>query len=148
MELRRHHRARVVASLLAIVATGCAHGGGARDRARRIGRGTAGGVLVADVTMRRTPAREFRVGTFNAGLAVGVLDYARERAPLVADALAALPVDLLCVQEVWLDAHWRAVETAARARLPYALRPVPAATPAGGTCTPDELRPVMACVRQ
>jgi endonuclease/exonuclease/phosphatase family metal-dependent hydrolase len=87
------------------------------------------------------------VATYNAGLAVGYLPLAEERAPHVVGALARAPADLLCVQEVWLDEHWDALRAAAAPRFPHAYR-LPAATPAGGgACTPAELAPVLACAR-
>jgi endonuclease/exonuclease/phosphatase family metal-dependent hydrolase len=93
--------------------------------------------------------KPFRVATFNAGLAVGYLPYAEERAPLVVDALAEAPVDLLCVQEVWLERHWQALLSAASPRLPHAhrLAPAPGAA-AGATCARAELEPLAACARQ
>ncbi|HEU4406109.1 MAG TPA: endonuclease/exonuclease/phosphatase family protein [Polyangiaceae bacterium] len=91
----------------------------------------------------------FRIATFNAGLAVGYLPYAEERAPLVVDALARAPADLLCVQEFWLEAHWQALRTAAAPRFPHAYRLPPAAGAAAGpTCSRAELAPLVACARQ
>jgi len=90
----------------------------------------------------------FRVATFNAGLAVGVLPYTTERLPRVVDALVALDVDLLFVQEFWLDAHWQALRDAARTKLPYAFRPAPVSPPRPGVCTKEQLAPLVACARK
>lgn len=91
----------------------------------------------------------FRIASFNAGLAVGYLPHAEERAPLVIDALAHAPADLLCVQEFWLDAHWQALLAAASPRLPHAYRLAPTADAgAGGFCPRLELTPLVACARQ
>ncbi|HEY6559949.1 MAG TPA: endonuclease/exonuclease/phosphatase family protein [Polyangiaceae bacterium] len=88
-----------------------------------------------------------RVATYNAGLAVGVLPHAAERAAPVVQALAALPADLICVQEVWLESHWRELADAAAPRLLHALRP-PAARQSITRCTDMEARPVLRCVQR
>ncbi len=91
----------------------------------------------------------FRVATFNAGLAVGYLPYAEQRAAPVIDALARAPVDLLCVQEVWLEEHWQALRAASAARFPYAYRLPPAGDArAAGACPRAELDPLAACARE
>jgi endonuclease/exonuclease/phosphatase family metal-dependent hydrolase len=86
----------------------------------------------------------FRAATFNAGLAVGMLPNATERLPHVIEALAALDVDLLFVQEFWLDRHWQALESALRPRLPVALR-LKAVAGAGQPCTLAQLAPLKSC---
>ncbi|AUX42639.1 uncharacterized protein SOCE26_040720 [Sorangium cellulosum] len=87
----------------------------------------------------------FQVATFNAGLAVGVLPYATERVPRVVEALAALDVDLLFVQEFWLDAHWDLLRRALASRLPHALRPEPVHPAAPAACSAGQVRPLVAC---
>ncbi|WP_437563378.1 endonuclease/exonuclease/phosphatase family protein [Sorangium sp. So ce542] len=87
----------------------------------------------------------FRIATFNAGLAVGVLPYATERVPRVVEALAALDVDLLFVQEFWLDAHWDLLRRALESRLPHALRPEPAHPAPRAACSASQVRPLVAC---
>jgi endonuclease/exonuclease/phosphatase family metal-dependent hydrolase len=86
-----------------------------------------------------------RVATFNAGLAPGVVKHAGERASEVVAAIAAEDLDLLCVQEFWLDDHWTALRSATSATLPHALRPQ--ADSDGGTkpCSAAELAPVARC---
>jgi hypothetical protein len=64
------------------------------------------------------PAGSFRAGTFNAGLAVGVLAHAEARVALVVQALVEEPLDLLCVKEFWLEEHWQRLVSAAAERLP------------------------------
>jgi len=51
----------------------------------------------------------FTAVTFNAGLAPGMVPLANERAPAVAAAVAALPDDVLCLQELWRPEHERLV---------------------------------------
>jgi endonuclease/exonuclease/phosphatase family metal-dependent hydrolase len=87
-----------------------------------------------------------RMATFNAGLAVGVLDYASERTPFVIQALAAEPLDLLCVQEFWLDSQWEKLVTSVGDRLPSRMRPAAVASSNTSACTPSEIAPAAACV--
>jgi endonuclease/exonuclease/phosphatase family metal-dependent hydrolase len=87
----------------------------------------------------------FRVATFNAGLAIGVLPFVTERLPYVLDALAGLDVDLLFVQEFWLDAHWEELRARLRPRMPHAMRPAPVHPATRGCCTQEELAPLVAC---
>lgn len=91
----------------------------------------------------RQARREFRVATYNAGLAVGVLKYADERATPVVQTLAGEDVDLLCVQEFWLEEHWRMLTEATAKRLPSTFR-----LPAEGkamSCGEAEVAPLAAC---
>ncbi|HEY8077047.1 MAG TPA: endonuclease/exonuclease/phosphatase family protein [Labilithrix sp.] len=85
-----------------------------------------------------------RVATYNAGLAVGVLPNATARLPLVIDALAALDLDLLFVQEFWLEPHWERLRTALEPKLPHAFRPAPIAPPARA-CREADVRPFVDC---
>lgn len=86
----------------------------------------------------------FCLATYNAGLAVGVLPYASERVPHVLTALGSLTVDVLFVQEFWLESHWQELVSALSHRLPYTLRPAPTlrAVPA---CRQEELAPLRQC---
>ncbi len=58
--------------------------------------------------------------TYNAGLAVGFVDYAEERLPLVGAGLAALEADVVCLQEVWLSEHIDALVAASKDTFPHA----------------------------
>jgi endonuclease/exonuclease/phosphatase family metal-dependent hydrolase len=91
----------------------------------------------------------FRIATFNAGLAVGVLPYSTERVPYVLSALAALDLDLLFVQEFWLDSHWLALCDALKPKLPFHARaePVGGAANRGG-CQAAELAPLRRCAEE
>lgn len=91
------------------------------------------------------PAAPLRVATFNAGLAVGVIPRAAERADEVVSALAGEKLDLLCVQEVWLDQHWQSLRAAVRPRLPHALRPPSRSASDDKPCGAAELAPVARC---
>lgn len=86
------------------------------------------------------------MATFNAGLAVGAVPHAEQRSAPVVAALAAEPLDLLCVQEMWLDDDWDALTRATATGLPNTFRM--AAEPApGAVCTAGEVAPVAACAR-
>jgi endonuclease/exonuclease/phosphatase family metal-dependent hydrolase len=85
-----------------------------------------------------------KVATFNAGLAVGVLPNVGERLPHVLQALSGLDVDVLFVQEFWLESHWNGLRTRLRERLPHALRPK-ALGAARGCCSEQELLPLRSC---
>jgi len=89
----------------------------------------------------------FRIATFNAGLAVGVLPHALERLPHVVSALATLDVELFFVQEVWLDPHWEQLREAASARFPHSFRAAPAQPARHGVCSKEEVEPLVACAR-
>lgn len=92
----------------------------------------------------------FRAATYNAGLAAGFVDAATERAPLVADALAALDVELLAVQEVWAPEDVTAVEAATSEVLPNQifLDPAPDPDPGPPACTLPDLDPLQQCIEQ
>jgi endonuclease/exonuclease/phosphatase family metal-dependent hydrolase len=89
----------------------------------------------------------FRAATYNAGLAVGALRLAEERVAPVVEALSREAVDLLCVQEFWLDEHWQRLTAATASRLPNTVRA--AADPAAGSrCTAREVSPIATCAKQ
>lgn len=91
-------------------------------------------------------ASPFRVATYNGGLAMGVLKYVDERAEPSIRALAAQPVDLLCVQEFWLEEHWQQLVSATSSTLPNTFR-LPPGHEDGG-CTPQETDPLVACAAE
>ncbi|WP_437692114.1 endonuclease/exonuclease/phosphatase family protein [Sorangium sp. So ce176] len=92
------------------------------------------------------PATPFRVATYNGGLAMGVLKYVDERAEPLIRALAEQPVDLLCVQEFWLEEHWQKLVAATSSTLPSTFR-LPPGHEEGG-CSEQETDPLVACAAQ
>jgi endonuclease/exonuclease/phosphatase family metal-dependent hydrolase len=96
---------------------------------------------------RDNDASGLRVATFNAGLAIGVLPHVTERLPYVIGALAELDVDLLFVQEFWLEKHWEALKTALAKRLPFTSRVRPRGA-AKRPCTEAQLAPLARCADQ
>ena len=106
-------------------------------------KGTKAGEASAPAIPARPVKKDLRVATYNAGLAVGVLKYADERASMVAQSLAQEDVDLLCVQEFWLEDHWRMLVKATEKKLPSTHRLPPEKM--GGKCDEAEVAPLASC---
>ena len=60
-----------------------------------------------------------KFATYNLGLAHGFVPLAAERLPHLADALAASPADVLCLQEVWTKKDRRYVAEALQTLFPH-----------------------------
>ena len=88
------------------------------------------------------------VATYNAGLAVGFVAGAEDRAPKVADAVAALDADVVCLEEVWLPHHVDAVEAAAADSFPYQTfaEPLLPESTGAAACAKGDLDAVLTCV--
>ncbi|WP_438009977.1 endonuclease/exonuclease/phosphatase family protein [Sorangium sp. So ce321] len=127
---------------------------GDKSRARESSSAPEGGVApqagapveAARESAEAKPALPFRVATYNGGLAMGVLKYVDERAEPLINALAEQPVDLLCVQEFWLEEHWQRLVAATSSSLPNTFR-LPPGHEDGG-CTSQETDPLVACAAQ
>lgn len=83
--------------------------------------------------------------TYNLGLLDSV-GYVDQRTPLAIDATTKLDADVLCVQEVWQQAHWDALVAAEASTRPHTLR-LPADPGAMGQCSADEFTPVQQCAQ-
>lgn len=92
------------------------------------------------------PRPTFRAATFNAGLATGVLPHVEQRARLQAQKLAEQDLDLLCLQEVWLEPEWNVIQSTLRPALPHALRPPPSTGGEAQGCAPAEFQSAMSCL--
>lgn len=90
---------------------------------------------------------EVRAATFNAALAPAFAPLVSERTEPVLGALTASSssLDLLCVQEFWLEQHWQALAASVANELPHTLRLPP--RPGSGTCTPEELGALGQCLQ-
>jgi endonuclease/exonuclease/phosphatase family metal-dependent hydrolase len=136
-------------SALVLLSLGACGGEGKRpESAGPNGEGEQGaaknaGEVSAPAVPERPAKRDIRVATYNAGLAVGVLKYADERAAMVAQTLAKEDVDLLCVQEFWLEDHWRMLAQATAKKLPNTHRLPPEKK--GGLCDEAEVAPLASC---
>lgn len=103
----------------------------------------AGAASASPALPARRGGAGFRVATYNAGLAVGVLKYADERVEPLVRTLADQEIDLLCVQEFWLEEHWQRLVAEAASVLPNTYR-LPAEAASAG-CSDAEARPLAAC---
>jgi endonuclease/exonuclease/phosphatase family metal-dependent hydrolase len=83
------------------------------------------------------------VATYNLGL-LGSVGFVEERAPLATAAAAGLEADVLCVQEVWEQAHWDTLVAANEQTRPHTLR-LAAEPGVMGKCAPDQFNPLQAC---
>ena len=87
------------------------------------------------------------IGTYNAGLADGFVDFARQRAEPVAQALAESDFDVLCLQEVWLAQDWERINAVGLERWRAATRR-PNEGGEAGQCTAEETMPLEMCARE
>lgn len=85
------------------------------------------------------------VATYNAGLALGFVPGTESRAPLVADALAGLDADIVCLQEVWLPEHVSAIEASVGGAYPNRFVPAPLQSD-DASCAPGELDNLLTCI--
>ncbi len=93
-----------------------------------------------------SPNPSMEVATYNAGLALGFVDYTDERQPLITDALSAETADMLCAQELWRQADWDAVTAAAASTWPHTYRLDDAQEVRAGGCDMGELADAEVCV--
>ncbi len=87
--------------------------------------------------------------TFNAGLAVGYVEYVDERQPLVGPGVAELTSDVLCMQEVWMPEHVDDVLSATASTFPHSFAVDtydPVANTGPAACTEDDTADMLACV--
>lgn len=93
--------------------------------------------------------------TYNVGLARGFVDYADQRAEPVAQAIAALDADVVCLQEVWLreevgsgylPAYEDTILAATAATFPHHFSEITLPTPGTETgCNAAEAGPLQTC---
>jgi endonuclease/exonuclease/phosphatase family metal-dependent hydrolase len=89
----------------------------------------------------------FRVASFNAGLATGFVPGTDSRLPQIADALAGLEADIVCLQEVWTPAQVAAIDAAVAASYPDRHFPAPQQS-SDATCAPEELDALLGCITE
>lgn len=88
------------------------------------------------------------VVTYNAGLAPGFVDGSASRTSLVAQAVAALDADVICLQEVWIPEDIAAVQAATEAAFPHQLWPEGSQEVLDDqACTTEETGRLIGCVR-
>lgn len=110
---------------------------------------SSGGGGSEDVVVDTGPtARSLTVATYNAGLAMGYVDYGPEREPLIGPALADLDVDVICLQEIWNQTSIDSVMAGAKTVFPHHYYEITDAGETGGepACTEDGTNELKACV--
>jgi hypothetical protein len=109
-----------------------------------------GAVACTDTTAScdRVGPSPVRALTFNAGLATNFVGYAPERLDKIGPAVAGTQADVVCLQEVWTDAHAAKVAADLLATYPYQHRVVTTDPGAGGpaACSAAEADPLAVCV--
>jgi endonuclease/exonuclease/phosphatase family metal-dependent hydrolase len=88
---------------------------------------------------------ELVVATYNAGLALGFVPGTESRAPQVAEAVAGLEADVVCLQEIWQPEHAAAVEAAAGVAFPNRVVPEPQQS-SDASCEDGELDDLLSCI--
>jgi endonuclease/exonuclease/phosphatase family metal-dependent hydrolase len=94
------------------------------------------------------PAPEFRADTYNGGLGPGFMKLATPRIPAVAQGVAALDSDVLCLQEIWTveaaDAVAAALDAAGMDR--WAEDTTGENETGKDVCTAEQIQPMVDCV--
>jgi endonuclease/exonuclease/phosphatase family metal-dependent hydrolase len=91
------------------------------------------------------PTASVDLVTYNAGLAVGFVPGADSRAPQVAEAVAGLDADVVCLQEVWLPEHVAAIDAAVADTFPHRFAPA-ASQSSDASCDPGALDSLVSCI--
>ncbi len=130
-----HRRAAPLVLLVsvALLATACGEGGASSGSG---GEGAGGGA----------PRPLLTLATFDAGLARGDVRYADERARLVPDALAALDVDVLCLNEVWDEGDLGAIRAALGVSLPTSAVLEDMQETREAACPEEAVEPLLDCM--
>jgi len=87
--------------------------------------------------------------SYNAGLAIGFVDYASLRQPEIVSALAAEKSDVICLQEVWNQDQIDAILDGTKDAYPHSYYEITEGEVAEGdepACTTDETDPLVVCV--
>lgn len=86
------------------------------------------------------------LATWNVGLADGFVPRTADRRPLIAPAVAALPDDVICLQEVWADGDGDAIIAASADSHPHHVRWLREETVEGPpACSTEEASPLKTC---
>jgi len=89
---------------------------------------------------------ELVVGSYNAGLAIGFVNYAEARAPATLDALSAEQFDILCAQEIWEPRHLDALISSVADQMPHSWSQAPDPGVCPPACTAMDLDPLVECM--
>ncbi len=109
---------------------------------------TAAATQPAPAATPDDPPPQFRIATFNAGLAEGFVPLAAERLPLVAEAVADLDADLVFLQEVWTPEAVAELRNASSTTFTESVfpEPIPDSELGDPACTIDELADLEECI--
>ena len=118
--------------------------GGAAGQAGSSGSSSAGANAGGEHTI--PTLNGLRAGTYNAGLAPFYQPLVQQRRPEVFNALAkaAKTLDVLCVQEVWLESDHDEFATRLSSEMPNTYRRAP--EPGSSTCAALQLDPLAQCL--
>ena len=93
--------------------------------------------------------RETSLVTYNLGLASGFVDYAAQRRPALIELVSSLDADVVCLQEVWIQADVDAVIDGTKGSFPYSHHVfLKDTTPGPPACTQTESDRLAACVAE
>ena len=101
-----------------------------------------------DADTSDTTASSAVLATYNTGLAVNFVPYAEERRDAVAEAVAGLDADVVCLQEVWQDEDIDAILAATADTFPnsyYEKTEEAAGEGTEASCTEEETTPLKDC---
>jgi endonuclease/exonuclease/phosphatase family metal-dependent hydrolase len=88
----------------------------------------------------------FSVVTYNAGLAIGFVPSANERADGTLQAIADLDADIVCVQEVWVQEHIDLLTSKTSSAFPHTYFPAASPLDDGGVgCEEDDVSGLIEC---
>ena len=102
-------------------------------------------IIGCDDTNSSDDQAELTVATYNLGL-LNSVGFVEQRAPLAIQATAELDAEVICVQEVWEQAHWDDLVAAQSEQRPHTLR-LPDEPGAMGMCSPDAFNPLEICAQ-
>ncbi len=102
-----------------------------------------------DTSRAANQTEPFTLVTFNTALGVGLAEYPEQRLPAIAEALAELSADVLCLQEAWQLRQAEALVAALAETYPHAYYSVAAGTrdgEAGPACDEYETELLQSCL--
>lgn len=96
------------------------------------------------------PTTQIIAATYNAGLAVGFVDGANERAPITSQAIADLSADVVCVQEYFRQGHIDILEEATAGSFPNTIftTPDPGMPTGEPACAMEDVTDIVTCTQE
>lgn len=110
-------------------------------------------LVVAVISCSSSEEEGIGFATYNAGLAIGFVDYASQRQPEIVSALALEKADVICMQEVWNQEQIDAIINGTKEVYPYSYYEITDGSngeeeeeSTEASCTKEETDPLAACV--